>query len=149
AANGTPHRSVMNSVSHDRSASFSGRRTRPLTAREPTDSGRGPGLPSFRMPRSVTALFAPVAVARARIRRRPLRGLLAMLGIAVAAGMLGATVVGGRVSSELAVHRALAHVPADQRATRVLWSGSPNGSYAHLDGPASRALAMLAPGTPA
>jgi hypothetical protein len=72
-----------------------------------------------------------------------------MLGIAVAAGMLGATVVGGRVSSELAVHRALAHVPADQRATRVLWSGSPNGSYAHLDGPATRALAMLAPGPPA
>ena len=72
-----------------------------------------------------------------------------MLGIAVAAGMLGATVVGGRVSSELAVHRALAHVPVDQRATRVLWSGSPNGSYAHLDRPATRALAMLAPGPPA
>ena len=54
--------------------------------------------------------------------------------------------VGGRVSSELSVQRALAAVPIDQRAMRVLWSGAPAGGYKAVDPPATRALAQLAPG---
>jgi len=98
------------------------------------------------MARVATALLAPISVAAARIRRRPQRGLLAALGIAAATAMLAATIVGGRVSSELSVQRALAGVPVDQRAMRVLWSGAPAGGYRAVDPPATRALAQLAPG---
>ena len=98
------------------------------------------------MARVATALLAPISVAAARIRRRPQRGLLAALGIAAATAMLAATIVGGRVSSELSVQRALAAVPIDQRAMRVLWSGAPAGGYRAVDPPATRALAQLAPG---
>ncbi|HSS55693.1 MAG TPA: hypothetical protein VLK79_13680 [Gaiellales bacterium] len=98
------------------------------------------------MARVATALLAPISVAAARIRRRPQRGLLAALGIAAATAMLAATIVGGRVSSELSVQRALAAVPVDQRAMRVLWSGAPAGGYRAVDPPATRALAQLAPG---
>ena len=98
------------------------------------------------MARVATALLAPISVAAARIRRRPQRGLLAALGIAAATAMLAATIVGGRVSSELSVQRALAGVPIDQRAMRVLWSGAPAGGYRAVDPPATRALAQLAPG---
>src|SRR3954452_2879705 len=96
--------------------------------------------------RVATALLAPISVAAARIRRRPQRGLLAAPGIAAATAMLAATIVGGRVSSELSVQRALAGVPIDQRAMRVLWSGAPAGGYKAVDPPATRALAQLAPG---
>src|SRR6201995_3938101 len=92
-----------------------------------------------------TALLAPISVAAARIRRRPQRGLLAALGIAAATAMLAATIVGGRVSSELSVQRALAGVPIDQRAMRVLWSGAPAGGYRAVDPPATRALAQHRP----
>jgi hypothetical protein len=98
------------------------------------------------MVRVATALLAPISVAAARIRRRPQRGLLAALGIAAATAVLAATIVGGRVSSELSVQRALAGVPIDQRAMRVLWSGAPAGGYRAVDPPATRALAQLAPG---
>ncbi|HEY0389901.1 MAG TPA: hypothetical protein VGC71_15785 [Gaiellales bacterium] len=98
------------------------------------------------MPAAVTALYAPLAVAIARIRRRPLRGLLAALGIAAATAMLGATYAGGRVSSELSVQRALARVPAAERALRVVWSGPPSRPYRAIDRPARRALATLAGG---
>src|SRR3954464_8994262 len=98
------------------------------------------------MARVATALLAPISVAAARIRRRPQRGLLAALGIAAATAMLAATIAGGRVSSELSVQRALAGVPIDQRAMRVLGSGAPAGGYRAVDPPATRALAQLAPG---
>src|SRR3954451_1261480 len=98
------------------------------------------------MARVATALLAPISVAAARIRRRPQRGLLAALGIAAATARLAATIVGGGGSSELSVQRALAAVPIDQRAMRVLWSGAPPGGYKAVDPPATRALAQLAPG---
>ena len=100
------------------------------------------------MASAVTALWAPVSVAVARIRRRPQRGLLAALGIAVATAMLGATIVGGRVSSELSVQRALAKVPVEQRAIRVLWSGPPDNGYRSVNPAATRAIESLAPGQP-
>ena len=98
------------------------------------------------MPGAVTALLAPLAVAAARVRRRPFRGLLAALGIAAATATLGATFAGGRVSSELAVQRALARVPIEQRALRVIWSGPPSRPYRAIDRPARRTLATLARG---
>ena len=98
------------------------------------------------MPGAVTALLAPLRVAAARIRRRPLRGLLAALGIAAATATLGATYAGGRVSSELAVQRALAQVPVEQRALRVIWSGPPSRPYRAIDLPARRTLGTLAAG---
>ena len=98
------------------------------------------------MPGAVIALLAPLAVAAARVRRRPLRGLLAALGIAAATATLGATLAGGRVSSELAVQRALARVPVEQRALRVIWSGPPSRPYRAIDRPARRELATLAGG---
>ncbi len=98
------------------------------------------------MPGAVTALLAPLEVAAARIRRRPLRGLLAALGIAAATATLGATYAGGRVSSELTVQRALARVPVEQRALRVIWSGPPSRPYRAIDTPARRALSTLASG---
>jgi hypothetical protein len=100
------------------------------------------------MARAVTALMAPVSVAVARIRRRPQRGLLAAVGIAAATAMLGATIVGGRVSSELSVQRALAKVPVEQRAIRVLWSGPPDNGYKSVNPAATRAIESLAPGRP-
>src|SRR4051794_18559453 len=104
------------------------------------------GLPSAHMPGGVTAWIAPLAVAAARVRRRPCRGLLAALGIAAATATLGATFAGGRVSSELAVQRALARVPVAQRALRVIWSGPPSRPYQAIDRPARRALGTLANG---
>jgi hypothetical protein len=98
------------------------------------------------MPGAVTALLAPLAVAAARVRRRPFRGLLAALGIAAATATLAATMAGGRVSSELAVQRALARVPVEQRALRVIWSGPPSRPYRAIDRPARRQLATLAHG---
>src|SRR6476469_2213146 len=98
------------------------------------------------MARVATALLAPISVVAACINHKPQRGLLAALGIAAATDMLAATIVGGRVSSELSVQRALAAVPIDQRAMRVLWSGAPAGGYRAVDPPATRALAQLAPG---
>src|SRR4051794_34135640 len=97
------------------------------------------------MARVATALLAPISVAAARTRRRPQRGLLAALGIAAATAMLAATIVGGRVSSELSVQRALAAVPIDQRAMRVLWSGAPAGGYKGGDPPPTPGLAPPAP----
>ena len=80
------------------------------------------------MARVATALLAPISVAAARIRRRPQRGLLAALGIAAATAMLAATIVGGRVSSELSVQRALAGVPIDQRRPSANGSSMPKTS---------------------
>ncbi|HYW29366.1 MAG TPA: hypothetical protein VE824_06140, partial [Gaiellales bacterium] len=98
------------------------------------------------MPGAVTALLAPLAVAAARVRRRPFRGILAALGIAAATATLAATMAGGRVSSELTVQRALARVPVGQRALRVIWSGPPSRPYRAIDRPARRQLATLAHG---
>src|SRR4051794_5610517 len=98
------------------------------------------------MARVATALLARSSGRAPRTRARPQRGLLAALGIAAATAMLAATIAGGRVSSELSVQRALAGVPIDQRAMRVLWSGAPAGGYRAGDPPATQALAQLAPG---
>src|SRR4051812_49731905 len=81
--------------------------------------------------------LAPLAIAAARARARPLRGLLVALGVAVATALL-AVVLGGSVGTGgQTLRHSLGQLSPADRAPRGNWLGlPPNGGYPRIDRPA-------------
>ena len=88
--------------------------------------------------------LAPLAVAAARARARPLRGLLVALGVAVATALLAVVLGGSVVTGEQTLRHSLAQLSPADRALRVNWLGlPPDGGYAGIDRRAVSTLADL------
>jgi FtsX-like permease family len=89
-------------------------------------------------------IAAPAGVALARLRSRPGRNVLLLVGIAVAAGMLVAVLGGTVIARDLSLQRLVRELPADQRSFRVDLAGVPAFSRAlRPDDVARRALTEL------
>src|SRR5215510_4001656 len=92
---------------------------------------------------------APAAVSFARLRSRPGRNLLLLIGIAVSVAMfvsvLGATIV----ARDLSLQKTVAGLPAGERSFRIDFIGLPSQAKpSQLDAAAGRALAQLAGAPP-
>jgi hypothetical protein len=81
-----------------------------------------------------------LALALARARRRPWRGLAPALGIALAAAFIGAVWAEGTIAGEQAARARLASLAPAQRAVTVTWQGA---ATAAVDRQARAALAGL------
>ncbi|HEY6523097.1 MAG TPA: hypothetical protein VIY10_04960 [Solirubrobacteraceae bacterium] len=81
-----------------------------------------------------------LALALARARRRPWRGLAPALGIALAVAFIGAVWAEGTVAGEQAARVRLANLTPAQRAIIVTWQGAATGA---VDRQARAALARL------
>ena len=93
------------------------------------------------------AARAPLAVAGARLRSRPIRPALVVTGVALAVAMAGSVLGGGLVARQQALGRTLAAVPAAARAFQVDRFGVlDQASFELDDAQARRALAALGPG---
>ena len=93
------------------------------------------------------AARAPLAVAGARLRSRPLRPILVVSGVALAVAMLVSVLGGGLVARQQALGRALAAVPAATRAFEVDRFGVlDQATFRSDDEHARRALATVSPG---
>jgi hypothetical protein len=92
---------------------------------------------------------APLAVAAARLRRHPGRGLLVAAGLAASIATLVIVDGGSVVARDRAAQRALAELPPSERSFRVDVALLPPGvSYAGADRFVRRALATLTPQAP-
>lgn len=99
----------------------------------------------------VRRFLAPVRIALIRLRARVGRASLVMGGVAVSAAGVALVLGGGLIARDRAFARALAEVPAVDRAVQVAYFGVPpqGGDYrGSLDPPVSRALAALGAGRP-
>ena len=89
-------------------------------------------------------MAAPAGVALARLRSRPGRNVLLLLGIAAAAGMLVAVLGGTVIARDLSLQRLVRELPEDQRSFRVDLAGFPAFSRElRPDDVARRALTEL------
>ena len=70
-------------------------------------------------------MAAPAGVALARLRSRPGRNVLLLLGIAAAAGMLVAVLGATVIARDLSLQRLVRELPEDQRSFRVDLAGFP------------------------
>jgi hypothetical protein len=109
---------------------------------------------STRSPRhlrtGVRASVVSASLALARLRARPGRGVVAALGILAATALLAGVLGGSTVAGDRTLARAVAHVPAAQRAISVGWfGGPPAGGYAGLDRSARSDLHTLSAERPA
>src|SRR4051794_41707750 len=87
-----------------------------------------------------------MAVALARARARPGRGLLAAAGVAAATALLGGVAGGGVGAGERTVQERVAALPGSQRAFRVDWFGlPPDAGYGSVDRRARSVLHTLSP----
>jgi hypothetical protein len=86
-------------------------------------------------------LRAPLAVAGARLRSHPARGLLVVFGVSLATGLLVAVLGGSLIARDRAVQRAVAALPPSERSFRV--DNFLLDRYAPADRAATRALASL------
>jgi hypothetical protein len=87
---------------------------------------------------------APLIVAGARLRARPGRALLVVLGVAATSTVLVGVVGGSLIAQDRALRQSLAALPASQRAFRVDAFGLPPGQdYDAADRTARKALAAL------
>ncbi len=94
-------------------------------------------------------IAAPARVALARLRSRPGRNVLLLLGIAAAAGMLVAVFGGTVIARDLSLQRLVRELPEDQRSFRVDLAGFPVLSRElRPDAVARRALAELTDAKP-
>jgi hypothetical protein len=93
------------------------------------------------------AARAPLAVAGARLRSRPVRPILVVTGVALAVAMLVSVLGGGLVARQQALGRTLAAVPASTRAFEVDRFGVlDHDSFRNADARARQALATVSPG---
>src|SRR3954471_23920048 len=75
--------------------------------------------------------LAPLAIAAARARARPFRGLLVALGVAVATALLAVVLGGSVITGEQTLRHSLAQLSPADRALRVNWLGlPPSGGHA-------------------
>ncbi len=92
---------------------------------------------------------APALVSLARLRARPGRSVLLVLGIAAAAGMLVAVFGGTIIARDLSLQRMVRELPEDQRSFRVDLAGLPALSRElRPDDVARRALSELTSAEP-
>jgi hypothetical protein len=92
---------------------------------------------------------APLAVAAARLRRHPGRGLLVAAGVAAAVATLALVDGGSVIARDRATQRAIAALPPSERSFRVDAVELPLGQdYARADRTVRRALAQLTPQAP-
>ena len=111
---------------------------------------KGEGLPAagrfgtLRGMRLARAAALPLRLAGARMRRHPLRWLLAAAGVAVAVALLGIAAGGGRIAGERAAHDLLGRIPATERRAQVTWAG---GLTPGVEREARRALHAMSGGT--
>jgi ABC-type antimicrobial peptide transport system permease subunit len=91
-------------------------------------------------------LRAPAAVAVARLRARPGRSLLVVVGVAAATALLAAVLGGGLAARDRALQRSLAALPPFQRSFAVDSFDLPFGkTYAQADQSARAALRLITP----
>ena len=89
-------------------------------------------------------MWAPVAVAVARLRARPGRALLVVTGVTASTALLAGVLGGGLAAEDRALQQALAALPSDQRSFRVSSFGLPFGkTYVQTDRSARAALSEL------
>jgi ABC-type antimicrobial peptide transport system permease subunit len=94
-------------------------------------------------------LRAPASVAFARLRARPGRSLLVVVGVAAATALLAAVLGGGLAARDRGLQRSLAALPAFQRSFTVDSFDLPFGkTYAQADHAARAALALVTPTAP-
>jgi hypothetical protein len=92
---------------------------------------------------------APVAVAVARLRARPGRALLVVIGVAAATGLLAGVIGGGLAARDRALQQALTELPVSQRSFRVSSYDLPIGkSYPATDRIARAALSRVSEESP-
>jgi hypothetical protein len=92
----------------------------------------------------------PLRLAAARLARRAPTTVLAAAGVAAGAAMLATVLAGTVVARDESVGRAVADVPAAQRAVRAAWFGLPalDDDHAALGRSAGQALAGVVPVDP-
>lgn len=69
------------------------------------------------------ALAAPLRLVLARARRRPARGLLTVLGIALAVAFAGGVIAESAITADLSARASLASLGQLDRAVRITWQG--------------------------
>ncbi len=85
-------------------------------------------------------------LARVRLVRRSGRFVLAALGVAAGAAVLAGVLGTSVAAQDASIARAVAQIPADQRAVRAYWSGIPvqePGGFSGLDAIAQRGLESI------
>jgi hypothetical protein len=88
-------------------------------------------------------------VASARLRARPGRALLVVVGVAASIAMLVGVLGGGLAAQDRTLQRSLASLPPAQRSFRIDSFGLPVGrSYGATDRSARAALSLLTPAQP-
>jgi FtsX-like permease family len=96
-----------------------------------------------------SSVAATLHVAGARLRARPGRTGLLLVGVAAAAAMLVGVFGGSLIARERALQRALAQLPPAERTFHVDLVGLPSEQpYARMDRAASSALSRLSPRHP-
>src|SRR5437773_9368907 len=102
--------------------------------------------------RTLRSIGFPLRLAWSRMRRRPGRALLLVLGVAAAAGALAVVLGGSLVAQDVSARRALAALPTSKRSVAITYAdlGLPrNGvTRAQIEPLVDRTLAGLAPGMP-
>jgi hypothetical protein len=112
-----------------------------------TESGVLPWTQAPRRLRSSVA--AAMLVAGARLRARPGRTALVLVGVAAATAMLVGVFGGSLIARERALQRAVARLPSGERSFNVDLVGLPTQQrYARMDRTASAALSALSPTEP-
>jgi hypothetical protein len=93
---------------------------------------------------------APLTVAGARLRARPGRAVLIVVGVAASTSMLVGVLGGSLVTQDLTIRRSVDALPTAERSFRVDAFGLPESpqTYARTDRTARSALGMLTPRTP-